>query len=364
MSKRFLVIIHDDFELLGNGAGDVAQLQYLPAVALMNMAHERDIRITFMVEVAQQLAFVRHENQQGIRIQRQLWDETVLLMKERRFDVQLHLHPQWINASYRNGHFAVSNVWNLGLYKDVDQQALIRDAIDYLHALIKPRFPEYRVCAFKAGWWGLQPSKTILSELCRVGVKVILGVREGLYIPASNVDYRTLEESLLPYYPDIDDITRISAMQRDVAVVPLTPYIPGVLSLCRLGSHKLLRRYLYRNDGCTARVPTSIGTAFPKKHNFTLSLHPYRTHLKIGNYPFGYLKHSFDRVITQLRRHDAPRIPIVIESHTKLYKSYYKDLQRFMDYILERYESEIEFGTLTEFVDEISANPCLVRSKG
>lgn len=92
MKKKFVILIEDDFEIMGNGIGNVAELQYLPALALMNIAEKYNAKITFMVDVAHQLALKRNGAVPDIRIQTRLWDETVLLMKERGFDVQLHLH--------------------------------------------------------------------------------------------------------------------------------------------------------------------------------------------------------------------------------------------------------------------------------
>lgn len=102
MAKRFCVLIEDDWELKGDGSGNVAQHQYLPALFLMKTASKLGIRLTFMVDVAQQLTFIKYQEMDAnIRIQKQLWDETVCLMKQEGFDVQLHLHPHWIDARCR-----------------------------------------------------------------------------------------------------------------------------------------------------------------------------------------------------------------------------------------------------------------------
>ena len=85
---KIIVIIEDDWELRGNGLGNVAYLQYLPSLFLMNIAKKFGIKITFMVEVMQQLAFLKHVNKdRNIKIQARIWEENVLLMKESGFDV-------------------------------------------------------------------------------------------------------------------------------------------------------------------------------------------------------------------------------------------------------------------------------------
>ena len=57
MMKKFAALIEDDFELLSKGHGKVACLQYLPALAFMNMLDQHDINASFMVDAVQQLFF-------------------------------------------------------------------------------------------------------------------------------------------------------------------------------------------------------------------------------------------------------------------------------------------------------------------
>src|SRR4051812_13708019 len=110
MSKKFCVLIEDDWEVLGNGLGNVAYHQYIPSLAFMKMAKKMGIRISFMVDVVQQLIYQKPQADYNITLQKKLWDENVILMKQYGFDVQLHLHPQWYNAVKKDDHFHLSNV--------------------------------------------------------------------------------------------------------------------------------------------------------------------------------------------------------------------------------------------------------------
>ena len=100
MARKLLVLFEDDWELRGNGLGNVADLQYLPARFLLDIGEEFGLRFNFMVEVLQQLAFRRHAAaSRDLRLQADLWDHTVQWMKAQGHDVQLHLHPQWRQAA-------------------------------------------------------------------------------------------------------------------------------------------------------------------------------------------------------------------------------------------------------------------------
>ncbi len=209
--NKFTILIEDDWEISGNGLGNVGDLQYLPAIQFMDIADSFGIKLTFMVEVAQQLSFSKYQQQdRNVKIQKELWDESVLLMVERGHDVQLHLHPQWINAEYRNGYFFINNQWNIGLYDFNAQEDLITSSCEYLNSLIKPIKPNYRICAFKGGSWGLQPSADLLKILSQNGIKIVMGVIKGVEIPDIGVDYTHLEEDSLPYNPSFDDITAVA----------------------------------------------------------------------------------------------------------------------------------------------------------
>ncbi|WDN87833.1 hypothetical protein BuS5_00801 [Desulfosarcina sp. BuS5] len=366
--KQFLILIEDDFEIMGNGLGNVADLQYLPALALMNIADKYNAKITFMVDVAQQLAFKANSEIPEIRVQSTLWDETVLLLKERGHDVQLHLHPQWINATYESGYFCLNDNWNIGRYDPAIQHKLIVDSVEYLTSLLCKEFPEYKVCAFKAGAWGLQPSANLQAEFEKIGIHIILGVRDGLKVLTQGIDYTDLEEKQLPYYPDADDITRVAENVRNLVVIPLQPYAPDLITFSKYILNQVVTKFRYKNNLSyyyTHPIPRNIKTLNPLKDKklFTIGTRPYCTHLKIGNQPYSYLKSSFDAVINKLEQYDIERIPIVIESHTKQYHNHYRDVEKFIAYIAEKYEPKAEFGCFSSFSQELLKNPHFARSK-
>ena len=368
--KKFIVLIEDDFEIMGNGEGNVADLQYLPALSLMNIANRYDIKITFMVDVAHKLVLERLSvDHPELDIQNSIVDKTILLMKNMGHDVQLHLHPQWLNSTYKNGHFYLSHKWNIGLYNQDEQHNLIQDAVKYLTQLLCPQYPEYKVCAFKAGSWGMQPSATLLLELKKVGINIVMGIRKGLQIANQGIDYTDLEEERLPYYPESNDITRIADNTKNPIVIPLQPYAPDLLTFSKYVFNRIITELRYKNTSIyyskDISTPHAIKKLTPLRDRkvFTISTRPYGTHLKIGNQSFSYLKSSFDYVIRKLDQLDKTRIPILIESHTKQHHHHYADIDRFFAYISNKYESKIEFGDLTSFSKELKEQPSIARAK-
>lgn len=361
--RKFQILIHDDWEVHGNGLGNVADLQYLPALSLMRIAEQLKIKLSFMVEVAHRLAMARFKDHDpDIKVQADLWDDTVRMMAERGFDVQLHLHPQWLKARYEGGLFVVEGNRNLGCYPKEAQQQLIHQAVDHLSNLIRPIRADYKVIAFKAGCWGLQPSEPLLSNLAQAGIRIVLGVRYGLHIPAQHVDYTSLEEPCLPYHPRMDDVTKVSEERNDLVLIPLQPYAAGLTDLLSLGWHLFLHR-IRKPDRLWYKIEKNLPVAQApsgKKRRFSLSLRPYRTHLKLGVLPFRFMKNAFDTVITDLARLDLEMIPILVECHTKDLAGQFGHVCRFLEYVLDRYADWVEFQDLSTFWHEIQSRPELV----
>jgi len=367
MEKKFIILLHDDWELMGSGLGNVADLQYLPSLFLMNLAKDLGIRMTFMVEVAQQLAFIKYQDlDPNIQIQRKLWEDTVKLMKLKGFDVQLHIHPQWYNAEYYDGFFYVNDNWNIATYDKKARTELLNDSIEYLYTLLKPLDKDYEIHSFKAGSWGLQPSEHLFQDFTDFGIKIVMGVRKNMRKEKLNINYEGLEEDTLPYFPDYNDITKLSENNKQLVIIPLAYYSPTLSALAYLALDRI-KKNIFSNS----KVKDVYGVAIPdlirrlnpvKKEKIRYSLRPYTTHLKIGNQPFNYLKRSFDEVIQRYRSVNQETIPITIESHSKDYINNYNSVKKFLYYITKKYGHEVEFLDLSTFKKGLNSGEYFIKS--
>ena len=226
----------------------------------------------------------------------------------------------------------------------------------------------YKVIAYKGGSWGLQPSGNLLKNMEKHGIKIVMGVREGMSLPSNGVDYTTLKETTMPYYPDYNDLCKISAEKKEIIIIPLQTVNPGIKGLSLLATDMFKRKISkkdamrhYYNDNIPAKVTELSPVSEDSRPKFPFV--NYKTHLKIGNQPFSYLKASFDQVIKRLSDTPYERIPILIECHTKQYGNYYKDIERFLSYVLEKYGDIAEFSSLTDFLKEINEQGNMVKLK-
>lgn len=256
--------------------------------------------------------------------------------------------------------------WNIGTYESSFQQQLLRESVDYLQSLLRPFDSDYRVHTFKAGYWGLQPFEYLQRHLQDVGIKILIGVKKGLHVPTLAIDYRHLEEDTLPYHPDLGDVRKVADQRNNLIILPLACYSPNLAAWGKLAVNLALKKLVAGDRGASFgtndRNEKGTSPGHPaKKSKLSLSWRPYVTHLKMGDQPFSYLKSSFDAVIRRFRRYDIDRLPVVIESHSKQHIYNYANIQKFLTYVVEKYENEVEFLDLTSFLRVVEAHPEMVR---
>ena len=217
------IVLTDDWELRGNGTGTVERLQQKPALQLMDLYDKLGIKSTFNVEVMQQLAFEKvADTHADIRAGRDAWRHTVSTMISRGFDVQLHLHPQWLNAELIDGWWKLDRRWNIGDYSVAEIERMMDAAILYLQDIIGPD----RIVSFRGGSWGMgPPSRAVLTELARRKVTLDVSIVNGNYYDgeAIQLDYRNVDSPFSPYYPDLDDIRRFPRSPENAATIVEIP---------------------------------------------------------------------------------------------------------------------------------------------
>lgn len=359
MADRVIVLLEDDWELLGNGLGNVAHLQYGPALFLMRVADRLGMKVTFMAETLQQLAMrALAGRDRNLAAQAALWEECVRMMVERGHDVQLHLHPQWEGAEYRDGFFRLGRNWNVAAHPAPARRRMIAESIAYLTDLLRPVRADYAVHSFKAGSWGLQPSAGILADLEAAGVRVVMGVGRGIHYRTEDfqADYEGLEEDTLPYHPDYEDIRRVSSVPRPLVVLPLPFYTLGAGGLARHVRRRILSgasgpppgRFVYHGA-----IPPEILALSPMgpprgRRGGVMRFKDVRS-LDIAGGTFEEMQVGLDQAMERCQRVDAPVVPLVLQSHTKGYEGNWATLERFYGYLVERYGRMLEFQTLTQF---------------
>src|SRR6266849_1108234 len=109
----YLALTHD-WELRGDGSGDIEQIQFAPLRKLLEIYAKVGARTTILPDVMQQLAFRRSESKHpDLKPLADSWDERARDAFREGHDVQLHLHPQWRKAEYKDGRWQLEGDWSI-----------------------------------------------------------------------------------------------------------------------------------------------------------------------------------------------------------------------------------------------------------
>ena len=100
------LLLHDDWEIYGDGTGDPETLMFEPAKRILDICDRYGAKYTFYAEIGQQLHMLNAPEKRWNQYA-STWESVLKDAIQRGHDVQLHFHPQWIGAELKNG------IWHL-----------------------------------------------------------------------------------------------------------------------------------------------------------------------------------------------------------------------------------------------------------
>jgi hypothetical protein len=247
------LVLTDDWELRGDGSGDPRRIQFDTMRRLAGIYERFGLRGSFNVEVMQQLAHRRLAGEEPkLGELATEWEQLVRETFSRGHDIQLHLHPQWSETEYRNGHWELKGSWSLLDYSRTEIRAMVGGAKQYLESVLRPLDPDYRCRTFRSGSWCIAPSPDALPTLAELGIAIDTSVVNGLFYrsPHVTLDYRDIEEPFLPYYPIMEDARRLAAEPQPIVSVPTHSFHAGLWGYGLRG----IGRAIHRRTGLARKL--------------------------------------------------------------------------------------------------------------
>lgn len=191
-----------DYELFGNGSGDVFRHIIEPTNQLLTIANRYGVKYTFFFEVIEYWKLKEEwekGNDMGYRHNPiEAMENQIRDAYRQGHDIQLHLHPQWVDACWEKGGWVVNlDKWRLGGYSGngVDSLVnLIKRGKQTLEELLRPVDPQYECIAMRAGGYNIQPSEEIVKAMKSSGIFVDSSIYPGGKETGvlSNYDYSSI----------------------------------------------------------------------------------------------------------------------------------------------------------------------------
>jgi len=349
----------DDWELSGNGSGDVHRLQFEPLRRLVSIYNRLGIRGSFNAEVMQQLTFRQHQHQhEELKTWANEWDDIVRETFRQGHDIQLHIHPQWQNAEYIDGRWNLTSDWSILNYsREAAHQMLVRGK-EYLENLLKDINPTYRCMSFRSGAWCIAPSPHMLELLVNLGIVFDMSIVAGVKYDTRNIklDYTVCEEDFLPYYPVMTDARRVSHKPEPIICVPTNCFYASRRQVLRHHLEKVKQKVSSQaslsNNG---RSVEAYGEQWAQidgslmKRVYRKGIVPYlkgkHTISDLAQLDYAVMMEMLTSIRKRARASGLTDVPVVLENHTKDLHNF-SDLERFLEHAAS--SPDIKFVTLTE----------------
>ena len=363
----YLALTHD-WELRGDGSGDIEEIQFAPMRRLLEVYEKFGARTTFMPDVMQQVSF---RNLEGIHPELKpladAWDEHALAAYARGHDVQLHLHSQWSNAIWENGRWSLRGEWSMLKYDREQAASMLAESKSYLENLLQPVNRDYRCLAFRASALALAPSEYLLSTLVELGIQIDVSVAAGFFLSNQTLqlDYRRCEETFLPYYPKMDDARKVSSQREPIVCVPLNHFYGSRAAVTKLNVELVRERLQRSGSDSTAESPArpqldtdraGIARVYEKLIEPAIKRKYFVSDMSRLNFPL--MREMLSQIRQRAVTSGLPKVPVVLTNHPKDIRDW-AGLERFVAEAAKA--DDVEFITLAELAEKITSGEFQVR---
>jgi hypothetical protein len=378
MKPTIYLAFVDDWELSGNGSGSVRELQIEPMRELVRIYNAHNVRGSFNAELMQQLTFRKFEREHTeLKQLADEWDEAVRETCRQGHDVQLHIHPQWRGAEYRDGEWRLTADWSILNYEPEVAYDMLRAGKEYLENLLRPVNPDYRCVSFRSGSWCIAPSPHMLSLLVRLGLVFDMSIVGGVRYETKNIslDYTNCEEDFLPYYPVMTDARKVSDKREPIISVPTNHFYGSRRQVFKhhlsKAAEKIRKRVAPRShaqkDARSVEVYgqewAQVGHASSVRRVYEKGLVPYLKgkHLisDIAQLDYALLREMLASIRRRARASGLREVPVILENHTKDIRDF-SHIEAFVNDVARA--NDVVCLTLTELARELQNGRFHVRT--
>ncbi len=223
------ILLSFDHELSLGGATSYSQNMFEPTDELLDLADQLQVPITLFTDICCARRFRDWDRAGFYEPFRKQLDSAI----RRGHDVQLHLHPHWIDSEYREGRFVPATTYSLGDYVDREWPdnipGIIAQGVQLLREMCAAD-PAYRCLAFRAGGFSLTPqTPAILAALYENGIRIESTIAKGFRYSSNlwEVDFRDMPAAANWYIATSGPLNRESSSglyEIPIAARPRTPW--------------------------------------------------------------------------------------------------------------------------------------------
>jgi len=225
--EKIKILLSFDHELpLGGVYHSFSEALFEPTSKLIALADDLGVPITLFTDV---LCAMRFKEWDNVNFYQFFVDQIADAVKKKH-DVQLHLHPHWLDTQFVNGRFVPSAKFKLADFKDRPYpgniDGIIHQGIEFLDGICKKADSGYKCVAYRAGGFNLHPeTELILKSLFKNGIRIESSINPGYYFKSalSTIDYKNMPNRshwFLPFNGPLNKIAEEGLLEISIAGKP------------------------------------------------------------------------------------------------------------------------------------------------
>ncbi|AFL95038.1 hypothetical protein CL1_0833 [Thermococcus cleftensis] len=320
------IIMTIDYEIFGNGRGDVKRHMIEPMNRLLGITNRYNVPLTIMFEVYEYIYFKKYDD----RLRRdfgyspaEIIQDQINTAYEHGHDIQLHIHPQFVKMRYIHKRF-IPEIPELSVFDMNEQEVynLIRRGKETLESMISAN--DYQCNALRLSNMGWVPAPVhVARAMERLGI--VVHSLASMCAPIRTTGYQRIGDTRVYEIP--------------IYTVPTKGY------------EYLKPRYLSTLAYVWLHSPPRIFKKSDKK------LTSHKDHQNCRGIKWDLSKLSYKDMIKMLDYaiehydYENYEIPLVMIGHTKDFFND-KNLEKFIKTVLDEYKSTVRFSTFSKFITE------------
>jgi hypothetical protein len=362
----YLALTHD-WELRGDGSGDIEEIQFASMRRLLEIYEKFGARTTFLPDVMQQVAFGKLESKHPeLKPLANSWDEHALEAYRQGHDIQLHLHSQWSDAKYQSDIWQLRGDWSLLNYDREHAEVMLVESKSYLENLLRPIDANYRCIAFRGSALAVAPSPYLMSSLAALGIEVDVSVCTGVHLhnETLQLDYRNCEETFLPYYPQMDDARKVSSKREPIVCVPLNHFYGSRRAVTKqnlaLARSRFSRQRRASPHPASPALDTpSVGLARVYEKLIQPAIQRKHFVSDTGRLNYRLMREMLAQIRQRAGASGLSKVPVVLTNHPKDIRDW-DGIERFVGEVADA--NDIEFVTLTQVAEKLKSGEFQIKT--
>ena len=351
--KNLKIILSFDYELpLGGIKNSYHHSLFEPTNLLFKVLNDLDVPAVFFADILSYIMYKKWDKK-GYAIP---FKEQMEKAIELGNDVQLHLHPHWLESEFNKGLITPSSKYKMGDFifdkEPYNINGIVETGIEELTNICRSSLPDYKCIAYRAGGYNYKPyASEILLSLYNNGIRIDSSISRGYFFKSdvSLVDYRYVPK-LPQWYLSLNGKFQKSGIDRKgILEIPIASKPKG---LFEIPTSFKLKKYAHR--AVESRGPMIHNNEQVPKIDKVRQLFSSRM-LTVDNHTYSpdYLMKILDYNVEKFNTHDTIILSLI--GHPKsMDKYHYYLLTEFVKRTKDKYGDVVQFTTYRNIYDELN----------